>query len=139
MRQISNEFIVLSVKDANDLLRALDAGVAALEPGGEAWKSVEQLKNMVTGLGQRHAFSARELHTPSHAEPRLRYMVALNEEMAALRVSDQEAHLLEQTKHLMLPHWSSAGRVAAIKRVRQISGMGLPKAVAWVDSHYKKP
>lgn len=139
MRQISNEFIVLSVKDANDLLRALDSGVAALEPGGEAWKSVEQLKNMVTGLGQRHAFSARELLTPSHAEPRLRYAVALHEEIRTLRTCDEEAYLLEQTKSLMSPCWTSSGRVAAIKRVREISGMGLSEAATWVDVHYKKP
>lgn len=139
MRQISNEFIVLSVKDANDLLRALDAGVATLEPGGEAWKSVEQLKNMVTGLGQRHAFSARELLTRSHAEPRLRYVGALLDELSAMRASDEEVHLLEQTKPLMSPSWSAAGRVAAIRRVRDITGFALAEAVKWVDSHYEKP
>lgn len=133
MRQISNEFMVLSQQDARDIFAAV-VGSAAL---GDAQSKA--LACFVEGLGSRHFYSAADLTKPSHSEPRLRYAIALHEEIRTLRSCDEEAHLLEQTRPLMSPCWTSSGRVAAIKRVREISGMGLSEAATWVDVHYKKP
>lgn len=133
MRQISNEFMVLSQQDARDILAAAV---------GSAHLSDEQLKALtrfVEGHGSRHFYSASQLLTQSHADPRLRYAAALREEIKTLRSCDEEAHLLEQTKSLMTPTWSRSGRVAAVMRVREIAGMGLTEAARWVDLHYQKP
>lgn len=132
MRQISNEFMVLSQQDARDIL----AAVASSPRLGDA--HFRTLACFASGHGPRYFYSASDLLTASHAEPRLQYMVALNEEIATIRTSDQEAHLLGQTKGLMSPCWTFSGRVAAIKRVREITGMTLPEAAKWVDLHYEK-
>ncbi len=67
------------------------------------------------------------------AKNKLRNVAALE---FAKRIADKQ---LEQTKPLMTPTWSVSGRVAAIRRVREITGMGLTEAAGWVDLHYQKP
>lgn len=133
MRQISNEFMVLSQQDVRDILAAA-VGESRLSD-----THFKALTGFVAGHGSRHFYSAADLMMPAHSETRLRYVIALCEEVKALQANERESQLLEQTKPLMTPFWTVSGRVAAIKRVREITGMDLSEAAIWVDLHYRKP
>lgn len=137
MRQISNEFMVLSQQDARDILAAIVGSACMTDAQMKALCAFTE--GSMGGHVSRHFYSAADLMTPAHSEIRLRYVIALCEEVKALQANEQESQLLEQTKPLMMPFWTVSGRVAAIKRVREITGMDLSEAAIWVDLHYRKP
>ena len=136
MRKISDEFVVMSALDAKHLMRYLAKSIKGEEPGHDAQQAVACLSEFANGDSGKVLLTAREYATNADECVRLKYLIALSKEQDAVKESGVTHELLEATKHLACPAMDFRARAAAIKIVRQKTGMGLSEAAAWVNIHY---
>ena len=136
MRKISDEFMVLSMLDAQQLLAYITNTIKGVEPGVAARQTFRSLCGFIDGDSGKVQRTASEAATSADASVRLNYLIALSKEQDAVKESGMTHELLEATKHLACPTMDFRNRAAAIKITRQKTGMSLSDAAAWVNFHY---